>query len=90
MLIKEYNDDFELIVIEITTQNINVRVITGYGPQENPCENEKMQFWVAFEEEVASAELNARSTIVQWMPMQSWAQRILKMIPNQCQEMGRC
>ena len=35
ILIKEYNDSFELIVVEVKTQNSPVRVITGYCPQEN-------------------------------------------------------
>ena len=35
ILIKEYNETFELIVVEINTQNNPIRVIKGYGPQEN-------------------------------------------------------
>ena len=65
VLIKEYNDIFELIVVEIITQNTLMRVITGYGPQENLRDEGKMPFWVAFEEEVASSDINGRSVIVQ-------------------------
>ena len=34
ILIKEYSDELELIVIEITRKDKYIRVITGYGPQE--------------------------------------------------------
>ena len=47
VLVKEHNDTFELIVVEIVTQNIKIRVITGYGPQESWKEGEKMPFWLA-------------------------------------------
>ena len=35
VLVNEYNETFELLVVEIVTQNIPIRVITGYGPQGN-------------------------------------------------------
>ena len=35
ILIKVYEESFELIVVEIKTENKPIRVITGYGPQEN-------------------------------------------------------
>ena len=65
VLIKEYNELFELIVVEISTQITTVRKITGYGPQENLSDDEIMPFWVALEEEISSAELNGRSVIIQ-------------------------
>ena len=34
-LVDEYSDEFELLVVEINTEEQNIRIITGYGPQEN-------------------------------------------------------
>ena len=65
ILIKEYNETFELLVVEVTTKTTPIRVITGYGPQENWNEADRMPFWVALEEEISSAELNSRSVIIQ-------------------------
>lgn len=65
VLVKEYNETFELLVVEIVTQNIPIRVITGYGPQENGRKVKKMPFWVALEAEVASAEIYGKSVIIQ-------------------------
>ena len=38
ILIEEYSEDFELLVVEIKIRNREIRIITGYGPQE--CWNE--------------------------------------------------
>ena len=65
VLIKEYNEYFELIVVEVSTETETIRVITGYGPQENWQENEIMPFWLAVEEEIAAAEIYGRSVIIQ-------------------------
>ena len=34
-LIEEYEDDFELLVVEIKVNEKDIKVISGYGPQEN-------------------------------------------------------
>ena len=35
VLIEEYEDTFELLVAEINVKNLKLRIITGYGRQEN-------------------------------------------------------
>ena len=65
MLIQEYSDDFELIVIEIKIRNREIRVISGYGPQESWSEAERLPFFVALEEEIAKAELLGKSVIIE-------------------------
>ena len=64
VLIKEYSEDFELIVVEITTGNNKIRLFTGYGPQENWDEHKRIPFFDALESEVAAAELEGRSVIM--------------------------
>ena len=41
-LIEEYSDPFELLVVEIETRHRAIRIITGYGPQENLDENKRV------------------------------------------------
>ena len=65
ILIKEYNESFELLVVEVQTEKKPIRVITGYGPQETWREDERMPFWLALDEEISTAELNGRSVIIQ-------------------------
>ena len=35
ILISEYSDEFELLVVEVKLGNKYVRIMSGYGPQEN-------------------------------------------------------
>ena len=65
VLIKEYNEEFELIVVEVSTHKETIRVMTGYGPQENWNENDRMPFWLAVDEEISAAEIYGRSVIIQ-------------------------
>ena len=51
VLINDYENTFELIVIEITVGNKDIRVITGYGPQETFQQKEITDFYEALEEE---------------------------------------
>ena len=64
VLIEEYNDDFELLVVEIQIANKEIRLITGYGPQENLCEMERMSFFLALEQEIIRAEMAGKSVII--------------------------
>ena len=64
-LIAEYNETFELLVVEINIANRDIRVITGYGPQENLHESERIPFFLALEEEIVKAELAGKSVIVE-------------------------
>ena len=65
MLIQEYCEDFELLVIEMKIKNREIRVISGYGPQESWKEEQRMPFFAALEEEVAKAELMGKSVIIE-------------------------
>ena len=62
VLISEYQEEFELIVIETKIANKNIRIITGYGPQEH--DTEKMKFFNALEKKISSAQFKAKSLII--------------------------
>ena len=64
VLISEYNETFELIVVEIVIASKEIRVITGYGPQENWDNSEKTPFYNALEDEIVASELQGRSIII--------------------------
>ena len=65
MLISEYCDEFELIVVEIAAGKQQIRIISGYGPQESWNEQERLPFFLALDKEILKAELQGRSTIIQ-------------------------
>ena len=64
-LISEYNEEFELLVVEIVVKNKEIRIITGYGPQESWPEVERMPFFLALEQEIIKAELQGKSIIIE-------------------------
>ena len=65
MLIKDYSDDFELVVVEIQIRNKGVRIISGYGPQESWSEAERLPFFLTLEEEIIKAEMEGVSIIIE-------------------------
>ena len=48
VLISEYSDDFEIIVVECKLGGKETRIITGYGPQENLPEGDRFFFLHSF------------------------------------------
>ena len=64
VLIKEYNTDFELLVVQIKAADKVIIVMTGYGPQEHWKDHERLPFFTALEEEIASAEYEGKPVIV--------------------------
>ena len=65
MLIKDYNDEFELVVVEIKIHSKQIRIISGYGPQETWGEAERLPFFKALEEEIVKAGLLGVSIIIE-------------------------
>ena len=65
VLIDEYNEAFDLIVVQIVVKNRKIRVITGKGPHENYPEDVRLPFFLAVEEEVAKAELSGCSVMIE-------------------------
>ena len=64
-LIIEYSEDFELVVIEIKIRNKEVRIMTGYRPQESWNEVDRMPFFISLEKEISKAELARKSIIIE-------------------------
>ena len=65
ILIEEYSEDFELLVVEIKIANREIRIISGYGPQESWLEAERMPFFLALEEQIIKAELAGKSILIE-------------------------
>ena len=64
-LIEEYSDDFEILVVEVKADKHDIRVISGYGPQENLEEDKRLPFFLALETEVEKATLAGKSIIIE-------------------------
>ena len=64
-LVESYEDEFELLVVELELKNNKIRMISGYGPQENWSEEKRRPFFVALETEVEKANLAGKSVIIE-------------------------
>ena len=63
--IQEYSEEFELLVVEVKTVDGPIRVVTGYGPQENWEEEKRIPFFLALETEVNKSELAGVPLIIE-------------------------
>jgi len=89
MLIEEYNDEIELVVVEIKAGGKNIRVISGYGPQECWLVEKRMNFFSTLEEEVAKAEMAGCSVILSMDANSKLGKRHIPGDPNQMSDNGR-
>ena len=65
VLIEEYSEDFELLVVEVRIGTKDVRIISGYGPQENWKMDERLPFFTALEQEILKAKLHGKAVYIQ-------------------------
>ena len=65
VLISEHSELFEMIVVQVKSKGRDIRIMTGYGPQENPNPDLTMPFFSKLEEEIISAKLANKSIIIQ-------------------------
>ena len=54
----------ELLIVEVETQDRQIRVMTGCGPQENWDEDKIMSYFIALETEIVKTELAGKSIII--------------------------
>ena len=64
-LIKEGNDETEALSVKVFLEEIPVRAISAYGPQENANMDKKTKFWEFLETEVNDAEMEGDGLIIQ-------------------------
>ena len=53
------------MVVEIVIRNKEIRIISGYGPQETWPETERLPFFQALEQEIIKAELHGKSIFIE-------------------------
>ena len=58
ILIDEFSEEFELLVVDVGIRNKYVGIMSGYGPQENWNIEERMPFFRAIEEEIVKAKMS--------------------------------
>ena len=81
-LVREGDDEIEIIVIHVKIGELAVKIINAYGPQENTSKEKKEKFWEFLEEESIKAELDDLGLIIQMDGNMHAGPEVLKNDPN--------
>ena len=88
-LIREGDDVTEAIVVQIILKNMPVRIVVGYGPQENAAKERKVAFWEFLEDEAKQAESENQGLIIQIDGNLHAGPALIKKDPNVQNENGK-
>ena len=88
-LIREGDDDIEVLSVQAVLGKIPVRIIIGYGPQENALKEKKNNFWGFIEREINEAELKGHGVLVQMDGNLHAGAELIKDDPNQQNRNGK-
>ena len=89
VLIQSANDDCEVLVVQCQVGSQNIRIINGYGPQEDEPLNKRLTFWQAMEQEVVSAKNANCMVLIEFDANAKLGYELIKDDPNQISENGR-
>ena len=89
ILIEEYSEDFELLVIEIKLGGKDVRIISGYGPQENWKVCDKKPFFKALEDEIVKANISGKLVYIEMDANAKLGPDVIEGDPHQQSENGK-
>ena len=80
--ISEGNDEVEVLVVQVEIQQLKLRCLTAYGPQENHLMERKVNFWARMAQEVQNA-LEFDTALLIQMDGNLWAgEELVKGDPN--------
>ena len=89
VLIEEYSKEFELLVVEVKLGDKDVRLMSGYGPQENWKKEDRKPFFDKLEEEIERAKLNGKSMLIQMDANSKLGPGVVKGDPHSQSENGK-
>ena len=89
MLISSGCNEIEILVVQILVGKHKIRVINGYGPQENENQGKIFAFWQEFEKEIIDAKEEGCLILVEMDANAKLGRGILKNDPNSISENGR-
>ena len=64
VLVSIYEDNFELIVVDVKVLEGELRLITGCGPQECWPEGDRLPFFLSLEAELVRADMEGKEVII--------------------------
>ena len=88
-LVREGNDTIEALVLQAVIGKLSVKIIVGYGPQENALKEKKENFWEFLEHETNKAELAEQGVIIQMDGNLHAEPKVVKNDPNIANNNGK-
>lgn len=89
VLIEEHSEEFELLVVEAKIGNKEVRVMSGYGPQENWSLEKRKPFFDRLEEEVIKAKMNDKEIFIEIDANSKLGENVIKGDPHRQSNNGK-
>ena len=88
-LVREGDDFVEAIVVQVIIGKLTVKIIVGYGPQENAPKEKKDKFWEFLEDEITKADLENQGLLIQMDGNLHAGPEIIKNDPNKQNRNGK-
>ena len=89
VLIQSINDEVEILLVQCNIGQRNIRIINGYGPQEDDPINKKIRFWQSLEQEISASKNANCLTLIQMDGNAKLGKNVLKEDPHEITENGK-
>ena len=89
VLISPCNEDAEILVVQCQVNDQKIRIINGYGPQDDDELARRLDFWMSLEREIISAKDNNCLVLVQLDANAKVGRSVILSDPNQTSENGK-
>ena len=83
------DEDCEVLVVQCILRRQKIRIINGYGPQEDDPLIKRMKFWETIEQEVVSAKKEKCMILIELDANAKLGSEIIRNDPNKISENGR-
>ena len=82
MLIASKNEEAEILTVQIELNKNKLRIINGYGPQDDDTQQNRFNFWSGLEEEIISAKSESCMIIIQMDANAKVGRNVISSDPN--------
>ena len=80
----------EILVVQVRTQQQNIRIINAYGPQEDSTNRDVIfEFWQEIEQEIISGKEKSCLIVIQLDANAKLGNKVIKDDPNDISENGK-
>ena len=89
VLIESANEESEILTVQCKIDLSSIRIINGYGPQEDDPIIKRFEFWQSLEQEIAASKNANCMTLIQMDGNAKLGKSIISQDPNDISENGR-